>query len=50
MKRKGDKGQPCINPLPLWKKCVLSPVINTTKEVELEKLIIQFVIKCPKLD
>jgi hypothetical protein len=43
MNSSGDKGQPCLKPLPLLKNSVASPLMRTTKEGEVTQLIIHLV-------
>ena len=48
MNNNGDMGYPCLNPLSLWKKEVVSPLIKTTIVALDTQLIIHLVVKRPK--
>jgi hypothetical protein len=39
-KSKGERGQPCLRPLSEWKKGEAKPLIRTTKESVVRKIMI----------
>jgi len=50
MKRRGERGQPCLKPLPLQKNGEGSPLTKTEKFAEVTPLMIQLMKEGMKLD